>query len=250
MHHGRNDETIGRPRETTNPSYPGFSPSKSRRLHRSVIGKGGEIIQDQAEPAPSSTSTRWMARASWTSRRTMRKRCKKPMNGSEHLRCSRGRRVYHGKVVSILEFGAFVESSGKKGAARVRNRMRKTENVSDVLHRKGDEVDVKLLKSMRRPADRLSMRALAAKPEGYVERNVVRGGAATIGADATTARAGAMTTGAAATTTEADVTTAGDPEGPTARRATTRGIPKTPETTAGTTEETTNCFSASVLRKR
>ena len=79
--------------------------------------------------------------------------------------------VYHGKVVSILEFGAFVEIlPGKEGLLHVSEiAWDKTDKVEDVLS-VGDEVDVKLLEIDPKTGKmRLSMRALTEKPEGYVE---------------------------------------------------------------------------------
>ena len=80
-------------------------------------------------------------------------------------------KVYHGKVVSILDFGAFVEIlPGKEGLLHVSEiAWTKTENVEDVL-KVGDEIDVKLLEIDQKTGKmRLSMRALTEKPEGYVE---------------------------------------------------------------------------------
>ena len=80
-------------------------------------------------------------------------------------------KTYHGKVVSILEFGAFVEIlPGKEGLLHVSEiAWTKTDKVEDVLH-VGDEVDVKLLEIDPKTGKmRLSMRALTEKPEGYVE---------------------------------------------------------------------------------
>ena len=79
--------------------------------------------------------------------------------------------VYHGKVVSILEFGAFVEIlPGKEGLLHISELdWAKTEKVEDVL-KVGDEVDVKLLEIDSKTGKmRLSRRALMEKPEGYVE---------------------------------------------------------------------------------
>ncbi|MBQ1912924.1 MAG: S1 RNA-binding domain-containing protein, partial [Bacteroidales bacterium] len=79
--------------------------------------------------------------------------------------------VYHGKVVSILEFGAFIEIlPGKEGLLHVSEiAWNKTDKVEDVL-KVGDEVDVKLLEIDAKTGKmRLSMRALTEKPEGYVE---------------------------------------------------------------------------------
>ncbi len=80
--------------------------------------------------------------------------------------------VYHGKVVSILEFGAFVEIlPGKEGLLHISELdYKKVEKVEDVL-KVGDEVDVKLLEIDSKSGKmRLSKRALMEKPEGWVER--------------------------------------------------------------------------------
>ncbi|MBO5193295.1 MAG: S1 RNA-binding domain-containing protein, partial [Bacteroidales bacterium] len=80
-------------------------------------------------------------------------------------------KVYHGKVVSILEFGAFVEIlPGKEGLLHISEiDWGKTEKVEDVLNI-GDEVDVKLLEIDSKTGKmRLSRKALLEKPEGYVE---------------------------------------------------------------------------------
>jgi polyribonucleotide nucleotidyltransferase len=79
--------------------------------------------------------------------------------------------TYHGKVVSILEFGAFVEiMPGKEGLLHISElQWGKTDKVEDVL-KEGDEVDVKLLEIDAKTGKmRLSRRALLPKPEGYVE---------------------------------------------------------------------------------
>ena len=79
--------------------------------------------------------------------------------------------IYHGKVVSILEFGAFVEIlPGKEGLLHISELdWAKTEKVEDILQ-EGDEVDVKLLEVDAKTGKlRLSRRALLPKPEGYVE---------------------------------------------------------------------------------
>ncbi len=80
--------------------------------------------------------------------------------------------TYHGKVVSILEFGAFVEIlPGKEGLLHISELdYKKVDKVEDVLA-VGDEVDVKLLEIDAKSGKmRLSRRALMEKPEGWVER--------------------------------------------------------------------------------
>ena len=79
--------------------------------------------------------------------------------------------VYKGKVVSILDFGAFVEIlPGKEGLLHISEiDWRKLDKVEDVLH-VGDEVEVKLLEIDPKTGKmRLSRRVLIEKPEGYVE---------------------------------------------------------------------------------
>ena len=79
--------------------------------------------------------------------------------------------IYRGKVVSILEFGAFVEIlPGKEGLLHISELdWGKTDKVEDVLNI-GDEVEVKLLEIDEKTGKmRLSRRALLPKPEGYVE---------------------------------------------------------------------------------
>ena len=89
--------------------------------------------------------------------------------------------IYHGKVVSILEFGAFVEIlPGKEGLLHISELdWGKTDKVEDVVNI-GDEVDVKLLEIDEKTGKmRLSRKALIEKPEGYVEpeRRPRQGGA-------------------------------------------------------------------------
>jgi polyribonucleotide nucleotidyltransferase len=144
-----------------------------------VIGKGGETIQKiqketgtviniDEEPIPGTNLTEGVVDIASDNAENMQKAlewiqgiCAVPEVG----------KVYHGKVVSILEFGAFIEiMPGKEGLLHVSEiAWTKTEKVEDVLA-VGDEVDVKLLEYDPKAGKmRLSMRALTEKPEGYVE---------------------------------------------------------------------------------
>jgi len=79
--------------------------------------------------------------------------------------------IYHGKVVSILEFGAFIQIlPGKEGLLHISEiDWHKVDKVEDIL-KVGDEVDVKLLEIDAKSGKmRLSRKALIEKPEGYVE---------------------------------------------------------------------------------
>ena len=169
-------KTISEPREDYKPFVPRIKQIEiDSDFIGAVIGKGGETIQKiQKETGTTITITEDTERQKGivdifsADRDALDKAlawiegiCAVPEVGT----------VYHGKVVSILDFGAFVEIlPGKEGLLHVSEiAWEKTENVSDVL-KVGDEVDVKLLEIDEKTGKmRLSMRALQDKPEGYVE---------------------------------------------------------------------------------
>ena len=169
-------KTISEPREDYKPFVPRIKQIEIESdFIGAVIGKGGETIQKiQKETGTTITITEDTERHKGivdifsTDRDALDKAlawiegiCAVPEVGT----------VYHGKVVSILDFGAFVEIlPGKEGLLHVSEiAWEKTENVADVL-KVGDEVDVKLLEIDEKSGKmRLSMRVLQDKPEGYVE---------------------------------------------------------------------------------
>ena len=173
-------KTISEPREDYKPFVPRIVqivvPSE---FIGAIIGKGGETIQKiqketgaainiDEEPNPNGEGTVGVVDIASSDAEAMQKAldwikgiCAVPEVGE----------VYHGKVVSILEFGAFVEIlPGKEGLLHISELdWKKTEKVEDVLN-VGDEVDVKLLEIDAKTGKmRLSRRALIEKPEGYVE---------------------------------------------------------------------------------
>ena len=82
--------------------------------------------------------------------------------------------VYEVKVIKILDFGAVVEYNDAPGNEVLLHiselAWTKTENVTDVVNM-GDVIDVKYFGvDPRTRKDKVSMKALLAKPEGYVER--------------------------------------------------------------------------------
>ena len=167
---------ISEPREDYKPFVPRIKQLEiDSDFIGAVIGKGGETIQKiQKETGTTITITEDPERGKGivdifsTDKDSLDKAlswiegiCAVPEVGA----------TYHGKVVSILDFGAFVEIlPGKEGLLHVSEiAWNKTENVADVL-KVGDEVDVKLLEIDEKTGKmRLSMRALTEKPEGYVE---------------------------------------------------------------------------------
>lgn len=173
-------KTISEPREDYKPFVPRIEQLRiAAEFIGAVIGKGGETIQKiqketgtvitiTEEPIPGTNMTEGVVDVASDNKENMQKAlewikgiCAVPEVGQ----------TYHGKVVSILEFGAFVEIlPGKEGLLHVSEiAWNKTENVEDVLS-VGDEIDVKLLEIDAKTGKmRLSMRALTEKPEGYVE---------------------------------------------------------------------------------
>ena len=173
-------KTISEPREDYKPFVPRIEQLVvASEFIGAIIGKGGETIQKiqketgttitiTEEPNPSGEGTVGVVDVASNDKEAMQKAidwingiCAVPEAGT----------VYHGKVVSILEFGAFVEIlPGKEGLLHVSEiAWGKTDKVEDVL-KVGDEVDVKLLEIDAKTGKmRLSMRALTEKPEGYVE---------------------------------------------------------------------------------
>ncbi|MGN0202796.1 MAG: polyribonucleotide nucleotidyltransferase [Candidatus Cryptobacteroides sp.] len=165
---------IDKPREDYKPFVPRIKSFEiDKEFIGAVIGKGGETIQKiQAETGAVITidevDGKGVVDIATNDAEAMQKAydwiqsiCAVPEVGE----------TYHGKVVSILEFGAFVEIlPGKEGLLHVSEiAWTKTEKVEDVLA-VGQEVDVKLLEIDAKTGKmRLSMRALAPKPEGYVE---------------------------------------------------------------------------------
>ncbi|MGN1046132.1 MAG: S1 RNA-binding domain-containing protein, partial [Candidatus Cryptobacteroides sp.] len=171
-------KTISEPREDYKPFVPRIIQIRiPGEFIGAVIGKGGEVIQKiQKETGTVVTITEEQENGNSVgvvdifgeNKESMDKAlnwingiCAVPEVGQ----------TYHGRVVSILEFGAFVEIlPGKEGLLHISEiDWCKTDKVEDVLN-VGDEVDVKLLEIDAKTGKmRLSRRALIEKPEGYVE---------------------------------------------------------------------------------
>ncbi len=174
-------KTISEPREDYKPFVPRMVQIEvASEFIGAIIGKGGETIQGLQKETGTTITIEEVPRtdgvegtkgvvdifgvdktAMDTALQRIKDICAVPEAGQ----------VYHGKVVSILEFGAFIEIlPGKEGLLHVSEiAWEKTEKVEDVL-KVGDEVDVKLLEIDAKTGKmRLSMRALTEKPEGYVE---------------------------------------------------------------------------------
>ena len=167
-------KTIDKPREDYKPFVPRIKSFEvDKEFIGAIIGKGGETIQKiQAETGAviniDEIDGKGVVDIATNDAEAMQKAydwimgiCAVPEVGQ----------VYHGKVTSILEFGAFVEIlPGKEGLLHISELdWGKTEKVEDVVN-VGDELDVKLIELDAKSGKlRLSRRALMEKPEGYVE---------------------------------------------------------------------------------
>ncbi len=171
-------KTLSEPREDYKPFVPRLVQIRvPGEFIGAIIGKGGEVIQKiQRETGTTVTITE--EQNNGVSEGVVdifgdNKECMDKALAWINGICAVPEvdKVYHGKVVSILEFGAFVEIlPGKEGLLHISELdWKKTEKVEDVLS-VGDEVDVKLLEIDSKTGKmRLSRRALIEKPEGYVE---------------------------------------------------------------------------------
>lgn len=169
---------ISEPREDYKPFVPRIVQIRiPGEFIGAVIGKGGEVIQ-KIQKETGTTVTITEENSNGVSEGVVdifgenKESMDKALNWIKSI-CAVPEvgQVYHGKVVSVLEFGAFVEIlPGKEGLLHISEiDWGKTDKVEDVLN-VGDEVDVKLLEIDPKTGKmRLSRKALLEKPEGYVE---------------------------------------------------------------------------------
>ena len=174
-------KTISEPREDYKPHVPRIIQIEiPSEFIGAVIGKGGETIQglqketgttitiEEVDAGLGDGTTKGVVDIFGVNKDSMDAALQKI---KDICAVPEAGQVYHGKVVSILEFGAFIEIlPGKEGLLHVSEiDWKKTDKVEDVL-KVGDEVDVKLLEYDAKSGKmRLSRRVLIEKPEGYVE---------------------------------------------------------------------------------
>jgi polyribonucleotide nucleotidyltransferase len=170
------NQAIPAPREDYKPHVPRIvTMTVDKEFIGAIIGKGGEVIQGIQEETGAVITIDEIdgkgeieiSAANVDSINAAVERIKAiiavPEEGKE----------YTGKVVSILEFGAFIEfMPGRDGLLHISeiswDRLDSME--ASGLH-EGDEVTVKLIEIDKKTGKfRLSMRALQEKPEGYEER--------------------------------------------------------------------------------
>ncbi len=170
------NEAIPQAREDYKPHVPRIVTMViDKEFIGAVIGKGGEVIQGLQEETGTTISIDEVdgkgiieiAAANKESIEAAVERIKAITAVPEEGQ------IYTGKVVSILEFGAFVQfMPGRDGLLHISeiswDRLESME--ASGIH-EGDEVTVKLIEIDKKTGKfRLSMRALQDKPEGYDER--------------------------------------------------------------------------------
>ena len=176
------NETIPAPREDYKPHVPRIvSMTVDKEFIGAIIGKGGETIQGIQEQTGAIVTIDEVdgvgqieiAASNKESIDAAVARIKAIVAVPEE------RKVYTGKVQSILEFGAFVEfMPGKDGLLHISEiSWNRLENMEVSGLKEGDEVTVKLIEIDKKTGKfRLSMKALQEKPEGFEERPRREGG--------------------------------------------------------------------------
>ena len=170
------EQTIPQPREDYKPHVPRIVTMLiPKELIGAVIGPGGKVIQGIQEASGATVSIDEIAEGGYIEVAAANKpaidKALEMINAIVEL--PEEGKVYHGKVRSILEFGAFVEfMPNRDGLLHISEiSWDRLENMEASGLKEGDEVEVKLIEIDKKTGKyRLSMRALMPKPEGYVER--------------------------------------------------------------------------------
>ena len=146
-----------------------------KELIGAVIGPGGKIIQGIQEASGATVSIDEIPDGGYievaASNKASIDKALDMINAIVEL--PEEGKVYHGKVRSILDFGAFVEfMPNRDGLLHISEiSWDRLENMEAAGLKEGDELEVKLIEIDKKTGKyRLSMRALQPKPEGYVER--------------------------------------------------------------------------------
>lgn len=169
------NQAIPAPREDYKPHVPRIETMViPKELIGAVIGPGGKVIQGIQEAsgaiiAIDEEGDQGIVEVAAPGRESIQKAL--DMINAIVAQPEEGE-VYTGKVVSIMEFGAFVEfMPNRDGLLHISEiGWERFETMEDTGLHEGDEVTVKLVEIDKKTGKyRLSMRALQPKPEGYVE---------------------------------------------------------------------------------
>ncbi|MDE6417739.1 MAG: polyribonucleotide nucleotidyltransferase, partial [Duncaniella sp.] len=165
-------ETIPAPREDYKPHVPRIVTMLiPKELIGAVIGPGGKVIQGIQEASGATVSIDEIPEGGYIEVAAANKpsidKALEMINAIVEL--PEEGKVYHGKVRSILDFGAFVEfMPNRDGLLHISEiSWDRLENMEASGLKEGDELDVKLIEIDKKTGKyRLSVRALLPKPEG------------------------------------------------------------------------------------
>jgi polyribonucleotide nucleotidyltransferase len=168
-------ETIPGPREDYKPNVPRIvTMTIPKELIGAVIGPGGKVIQGIQEESGATVSIDEVDEGGYIEVAANNKaaidKALQMINAIVEL--PEEGKVYHGKVASIMDFGAFVQfMPNRDGLLHISEIS--WECIPDMEAsgiKEGDELDVKLIEIDKKTGKyRLSLRALQPKPEGYQE---------------------------------------------------------------------------------
>jgi len=170
------NKTIPAPRADYKPNVPRIvTMTIPKDLIGAVIGPGGKVIQGIQEASGATVSIDEIDSVGYIEVAAPGKeaidKALALINGI--VAQPEEGQTYHGKVVSIMDFGAFVQfMPNRDGLLHISEiSWERLDDMAASGLKEGDEVDVKLIEIDKKTGKfRLSMRALLPKPEGYVER--------------------------------------------------------------------------------
>ncbi len=169
------NQTIPAPREDYKPHVPRIvTMTIPKELIGAVIGPGGKIIQGIQEVSGATVSIDEIDEQGYIEVAAANKaaidKALEMINAIVEL--PEEGKTYKGKVVNIMDFGAFVQfMPNRDGLLHISEiSWDRLENMEASGIKEGDELEVKLIEIDKKTGKyRLSMRALLPKPEGWVE---------------------------------------------------------------------------------
>ncbi len=179
---GKLTETMPEPRADLKPHAPRIETMTiPKEFIGAVIGPGGKIIQGMEEETGAIINIEEVGNEGRIEIAGTNKKCI-----DDAIRMIKAivaipeiGEVYHGKIRSIMPYGAFVEFlPGKDGLLHISEfDWKRLETVEEAGWKEGDEIDVKLLDIDPKTGKfKLSHKVLLPKPEGYAEKPERKGG--------------------------------------------------------------------------
>ena len=169
------NQTIPAPREDYKPHVPRIvTMTIPKELIGAVIGPGGKVIQGIQEESGATVSIDEIDDHGYIEVAAANKAAIDKALGMINaiVELPEEGKTYTGKVVNIMDFGAFVQfMPNRDGLLHISEiSWERLDNMEASGLKEGDEVEVKLIEIDKKTGKfRLSMRALLPKPEGWVE---------------------------------------------------------------------------------